>query len=473
VLASDRRLPAIAVGIVVIVFLVVSAPMLNDRFGDSHDGRNGARWGLASRALRTDGVLASRGGAIQAHDNGTYANHPPLIIFETAAAETVAGEHEWSTRAPSWLGSIAAIALLAALLLALGCSPIATAVGTLVAGGSAMFMIYGSMLDTPVISLPIGLALLLAMQHARRGTQVPWWLFAGLAAACVLAGWQSALLAGIVAALDLRTFARARVPTAVQTGFVIGLVLLAGWMIWAHGFTSSLLEQLGQRSGITTRATAEPVSFPDLFSSQAEYLGDLFGVGVVLLLPAFVAAAAMRSLRPIGPILVAVTLAYPLILWEGAARHSYWNYWWIAPLAIGVAALCDRALALAENRRVAAGGIALLLLVVVVPNVVQSVRLDREDEAGHVIAGAHLRQRQAVGIAGPGITTPATWVSYYSGLPLADFRTGPRLDELVSEQPDALVIVGCGAPSLPTEAAEACGSERFQLFRADRLVDRS
>src|SRR5207244_532661 len=40
-----------------VLFLVGAAPRIAAPFGDSHDGRNGAAWALASRAIRHQGII--------------------------------------------------------------------------------------------------------------------------------------------------------------------------------------------------------------------------------------------------------------------------------------------------------------------------------------------------------------------------------------------------------------------------------
>ncbi|MEZ5178191.1 MAG: hypothetical protein R2746_07890 [Acidimicrobiales bacterium] len=111
--------------------------------------------------------MASKFGGAPRHSDA-YANHPPLIVAETVVAELVAGEHRIVTRSPAWVGSLVALALVAWLLVDAGLSRLATVSGVAVAFGSAMFLVYGSMLDTPVTSVPFALALLVAWQRAAR-----------------------------------------------------------------------------------------------------------------------------------------------------------------------------------------------------------------------------------------------------------------------------------------------------------------
>lgn len=158
--------PLLMVVLLGALLLVHASAWLASPFGETHDGRNAAVWGLASRALRNEPLGSDLGG--QLGPGYRYANHPPLIVAETAAAETVAGENRLVTRSPAWAGSLVALALVSWLLLDTGLSPVAVAAGVTVTFGSGMFLVYGTMLDTPVTSFPVTIAVLIAWQRARQ-----------------------------------------------------------------------------------------------------------------------------------------------------------------------------------------------------------------------------------------------------------------------------------------------------------------
>ena len=117
--------------------LVNAAPWIAAPPGDSHEGRNAAVWGLAARALRDHPIESRLGG--RRPDGKAYADHPPVIVL-AAALTTVPGEGGIALRVPSIVASLAAIALMLALLRRLGYSPLAAGIGVVLMGTSAMFL---------------------------------------------------------------------------------------------------------------------------------------------------------------------------------------------------------------------------------------------------------------------------------------------------------------------------------------------
>ena len=190
VLLDSRRLALALLLIFASVFLLQAAPRIAAPFGDSHDGENGAVWGFASRAIRNDGFFGSCGGARLGAGEGTYAHHPPLIANETALVESVFGHRPTWTRLPAWLASLATIPLLYLLLVALGIRRVPSALGTILALATPMFLLYGSMLDTLQISLPFAVAFLLvrARGDVQRRPMAPWIPFALAIVWCSAAG---------------------------------------------------------------------------------------------------------------------------------------------------------------------------------------------------------------------------------------------------------------------------------------------
>jgi hypothetical protein len=163
--AGGRRSCALLV-LLAVLFLTHGWSTIGAELGDSHDGRNAAVWSLGSKSLREVGPVESRLGTRTAL-GGTYANHPPLIYLETTLAEVVGGPARAATRAPAWLGSLATIVLLTILLRDAGLGMVSAAVGVAAVAITPMFLVYGTMLDTPVTSLPFGIGLLLVAQRLR------------------------------------------------------------------------------------------------------------------------------------------------------------------------------------------------------------------------------------------------------------------------------------------------------------------
>lgn len=147
------------------------SPWVTKGFGYSYDGYNGAMWSLGARGA-VDDPIGNRLGGIQP-SGYRYANHPPLLVWTTAVTGGLTGERPVALRAPALLASLVALVLLAALLRDAGFDPVEIAGGLAVAGTSAMFLTFGAMLDTPVLSLPFGLAALWTAQRAWQGRPPP------------------------------------------------------------------------------------------------------------------------------------------------------------------------------------------------------------------------------------------------------------------------------------------------------------
>ena len=232
------------------VFVLHSTSWLAAPFGESHDGRNAAVWGMASRSIRDEGVVRSRFGG-RSEPGYSYANHPPLIIAETTLAELVGGERRIVTRSPAWIGSLVALALMCRLLLDAGLSRLSVGVGIVAAFGSAMFFVYGSMLDTPVTALPFALLFLIMWQRAGQGKALhPAWLGA-VSLLAVLAGWQSTTLVGVAAIGALWAAKRDRFAwrqwLAMAIGAAIGLCTTLLWIRWVYGSLGPLINNAQYR----------------------------------------------------------------------------------------------------------------------------------------------------------------------------------------------------------------------------------
>jgi hypothetical protein len=446
-----RRRPAVAVAMLVLavaLFLAHGSRTLNAPYGDSHDGRNAAVWATGSRSLRQDGPVRSRLGT--RHELGSYANHPPLIYVETALAEVLGRATPASTRAPAWLGSAAVLLLVARLLVDRGLRPAAAGVAAVLLASTQMFLVYGTMLDTPVTSLPLGVGLLVAWERGRRGDlERPWWA-ATLALLAVLAGWQSLLLAGIVACWAVvrvvRRSGNRQVDLAFAGGALAGAVLLLGWLLWAFGGTlSPLVDQFILRTGHSTEAVGLGSAI------DASLRDDMVLIGVLGLVALAGAGLALRDRRTRGAmaLALAVTVPYPLLFKAGVVNHDYWNYWLLLPFAIGLGVIADAALGHWETTpRLAAGfllamaglGAGLTMESWVAPGVAEARKL-----SGFAVIEA-TRHPQL----GPGQVTswfagtvgePAPWLALATGHPAVAVR-GEDMDVLARSRPTDIVLVG-------------------------------
>jgi hypothetical protein len=351
---------AATVAAAAVAFLLAVAPWATHDFGYSLDGFNGAVWGLGARAAADDPV-GSRLGGIQP-DGDRYANHPPLTVWSASVGSAVSGDRPVAVRAPAIGASLLALAVLALLLLDAGLRWEAVAAGVALAGTSGMFLTYGAMLDTPVVSLPFGLAALVAAQRVWQGRPPRTALLVLAGVVAVLAGWQAALVAALAAAVCLlapRPAAAGPSPrrgaAVLGAGVAAGAVITVAWIGWVHGSLRPLLDQAGVRTG--SQGTGTDASWA---TAMGKHLTDLYGPGPVLVAlgAALVAALLVRSgpddatepwwrptgLRPVAAVLVATVVGYTFLFRNGAAVHDYWTYWGVALVGVGVAAVVHLAL---------------------------------------------------------------------------------------------------------------------------------
>lgn len=444
-----RRGPAIALLLLAaVLFLGYGSRTINAPLGDAHDGRNAGVWASGSQALREEGPIDSRLGT----DNpvsGVYANHPPLIAVETAVAELIGTPTPAATRAPAWLGSLLVIVLLAVLLHERGLASGAVGVGVLLAATTPMFLVYGTMLDTPMTSLPFGIGLLVLWERARRGAPVRPLLAGGLAALAVLAGWQALLLAFVLAGWALvrilRGTGRRESDIAFAAGAVGGALLLLGWFLWAFGGSvQPLLDQFLFRTGET-----QPVTLSTLFAAHRRALLAMLGVVGLLGLGGLVVAAANARTRGLVAVSLAVTVPYSLVFRTGVVNHEYWGYWFLLPVAIGLAAGADRLLAYWRARgrpevvpmAVAAAMATLSVLVAwQQPPSGESLKITGFRAADAVDAVRLDPGQRTLWFAGA-VGEPASWLSRQTGRPAVPVLKAGYAD-LAATHPADLVLVG-------------------------------
>jgi 4-amino-4-deoxy-L-arabinose transferase-like glycosyltransferase len=458
-----------------VAFLAVSWSQVSAHFGDSDEGINGAVWGYGSRALREAGVIDSRLGGIRA-DGTRYANHPPLIVVETAAIELVVGEHPWSTRAPAWLGALATIPLLYLVLRSIGLDEITAAAATCAGLGCHMFLVYGSMLDTMVTALPFAMAVVLVWCRQWYGTRaVHWVIVVALALLASLSGWQAMFLVGLCGSawlLRLRSDKTAwRQAIAYLVGAVGGLAITLLWARWVYGGLEPLTAKLGRRSG-----GSSAVSIPEMIGFQLPWLGQLLGLGLL----AWIACAISirdRRFRPLAVLSLTAVIAYAVLFREGSGGHQYWNYWGLIPSAVGIAYVFDAVAAglrrghRREPRSVAAvlGGVAIAVTIV---NLVQT-----NDAGRHIDDGQHaLELAQDADYPVDQTSLPYLgeahraddWLKY-NRLPAGDpIQSSEELRQLAHEHPTHLVLVlgSCAEPD-PTQI---CGQLQRTDPRGPRMV---
>jgi Dolichyl-phosphate-mannose-protein mannosyltransferase len=454
--ASDQVEPAwsrmVAVGILgvlIVAFVTSGWWRFTAPFGDNHDGSNAGVWIDAGRAIVELGPLSSRLGS-RLVSGGVYAHHPPLIAWIMAVTDWVGGGNAFADRLPLIVGAVACVALLALLLRDLGLTWLAAAGGIAIALGTPMFFVYGNMVDTLPLSLPIGLALLVLWNRRLGASFAPRWLLATAAALCVLSSWEAALLAGVMCLASLvlarrdRVLLRRFVPLFV--GAAIGAALVALWLLWASGTFSEVLDQLRTRSG----SGATPVGVRESLRLQWQHLGHTMGFVRWLLFPAAIAGLWYPRTRVVMAVLVLTCVAYPLALREAAALHEFWDIWFVAPLAIGLAAIIDAANRVGRSQ-IIRPVVAIAACVLVVLSLAQSVVGDSEPAqvfrrgAG---AGAAL---DGVKIVGPDIFVVLVrgynenWIGVRTGAHVKPLNSAESLRNAVRRHPNATILVDCDA----------------------------
>ncbi len=450
--ATQRR-PRTESIVAVILLLLLGAALVGAAggrierpFGDSHDGRNGAVWSNGSRALREDGPVASRLGAVRA-DGSTYANHPPLLVWTLAGAETAAGDEPATDRGWVLLATLAAIGLLHLAAVELGIRPLASTVGLCVAFATPMALAYGAMVDTPMFSLPFAAAVLLVWARCRGDRPPTLPLTAGVGLLAALSGWEAAALALVVAACLVgeghRDPARRRAGAVLAAGAVAGTAVAFGWGAWAYGSGGILLQQLGRRSSDAYGASPSAA-----FWNQLVWVGQLFGPALLGVAMAAAAAVLDRPRRAVFVVVTGLPLAYSALLWNGAAIHDYWNYWLLLPIALGLAWTAHELMALAARRvppTAILTGAAIAAIVFVTFLLTQrSGSLDKIEQGflPAELVQAYGDTAQYSTVADIGETTGAgDWLAHLAHRPAAHLQTADDLRRLGGADPGAPVLV--------------------------------
>lgn len=309
--------------------------LLSEPYGDSHDGRNGATWALAAESLRDD-PIGSRLGAVRS-DGTVYANHPPGLTVALAAGEALVGAIPGVHRGLMVMALGAAIALTYWLLKELDYRTWLALIGAAAMATTPMARAYGSMVDTPIIALPLAVAALVAFVRSGRAGPFPRW---GLAVLAIgpLVSWQLVLLEGILCAALLADGTRRRhlVPAFMATG--AGSVVLVAWLFWVHGGLGPIADQFLLRSSLDGSVSGGPAVALDY---QAAVLPGLLGA-TALAIPvgAFRRHRASRWVFALGGLAV---LVYSAVLANGAANHDYWAYWSILLVALGMGSTAELA----------------------------------------------------------------------------------------------------------------------------------
>lgn len=456
---ASRPLGDWVVAGLVAFYVVLTLPMVTAPVGLSHDGQNTGVFALGARALRQLGWSSSNFGASLAQGNGTYAHHPPSIVWATALSESILGTHPWSSRLPTYLGSIAVIVLLYRLARVLGLDSISAAVGTCVAVGNPMFFTYAWMLDTPMWSLPFALALLIRWIRSSATSSKPrdWALTGGLATMCALSGWEATLMCGVFVAVT--AFQRSKGPTRFRSvapivvGTAFGFAVTMAWIAASPEGVAGLMDSFVARTGESAHAVSPSIG--DSITAQYQWTTDVWLVPVLVMVPAMaVAAWRDRRTRLVSAVSGGLVAMYGVLFWQAASIHDYWHFWAIVPITIGAGALACRLRTRMPGLVVTA---ALLAVALAAPVWTATGRSHSQTElrAGWDVANLIARTPLASGqdhIVLGGLGQPWSWASYANSLDMEGLVGRGDLRRLNAEHPEWMMVLGCW--TIPSTCAQ-------------------
>ena len=482
-----------AVALICLAVLVVWLPDLDLPLGNSDDGRILGRFGLHARNFWELGPVESRFGAavepfIRAEYDVaprteppaaavTYAHHPPLQMLITVASVGLLGDNLPALRIVAFLMGSATVAFVALLLRVRGMAWGPTLLAVAAMASTGFFYVYAR--------IGVGYSLLVAstaavawLREAERPSRLALIGVGVLAALSAMQSWIAmATLALLAPWLFTGTFRRApasppgvsagvsasgAVPRlrgwlaagwspglgALVLGAAIGAAVTAVWMLNATD-VSELGERVSFRVGSDVNTVSEQTSFTfgEFLSRQWRFAGHELMTPLwlqILLIPALIAGAADRRTR--APMLITLAFAATLTFGfqQGAWVHRLWNFPWLAPTTIGLAALADAARRLLSGRAarlrspagVLAAGVAVATLVFVATGGTRDFYLSDPADAGAVLEEVRTTRSPEIVWLAPGIST-ARWVSYYLDAPVFALDDS-RLD---SVEPSDLVLV--------------------------------
>ena len=440
----------LALGTFAIVYVIAAWRELTAAPGLNHDGQNLGVFALGSRGLRESGPIVSHLGSHLAITDVVYANHPPLIYWVTALSESLLGVHPWSTRLPTILAGLSLIVLLPRLLRTLGHDRDVAVIATIATLGSVMFFVYGAMLDTPMLGLPLAVAAITEWVRWDRGEARSSRTLVILTVLCCLAGWEAVALCWMAAGVGLFRSRRDRDPVGTRRrGFVLMALAAAGttalvgaWIRWSYGGFDDISQQFLRRSG----HGASNLGLVQAMQIQSGYLNDVFGWGLLLVAAiGLVAAGRRREIRSVVLLIAGVVTLYSLMFWQAATYHDYWHYWMLLPIAVGLAEVARWA----TSRFGSAGRLAAALVAVALVGVTVGTSSVAEQSAVTGFDMASLldladRPADQSTIYTVGFGEPTSWVSYDTGLPVVALQ----FDDIASAaraHPSWRVLIYCAS----------------------------
>jgi hypothetical protein len=356
--------------------LLVWLPDLASRFGMEHDGFNAAMWALGADAISENGLLGSRFGSER--EFMTYGNHPPVTVLATWLSRRLLGESHLATRLPALLASVIAALLLVRLLQVVGCNRRSAVIAATASTSLPMFLAFGSMLDTWILGLPFGIALLLTLAERRTSSAR-----VAAIALCCLCSWQGVVLVVLALPALARRF-------GIRSPAVFAAV---GGLVAVFAFKS----YVGAPGGLE-------IGWP-LDGRSWTHISTYFA----WMMPLIPAALLVRD-RTIGFLATASPLAYAVAMSSHADIHPYWTYWWLVAAALGAGLLAQK---IVRQQRVLAASV----LVLAVLSVLMGNQQERADDI-HASAVSDVVQAIPRGQAWMPVLNSGTvqpWLEYETG----------------------------------------------------------
>ena len=458
----------------------------------------------------------------------TYAHHPPLQNFITIISVGLLGDNLPALRVVAFLVGSATVAFMALLLRVRGIAWGPTLLALVAMCSTGFFYVYAR--------IGVGYSLLVASTAAvawlRDQDDPPRWALVGAGILAALAALQSWIALATLGLLVLWLFTGARTRSrgastegtrteetrtgscladhadrggpavtttrkrlrswlsdgwspaliAIFAGAAVGAAITAAWLLNATD-VAELADRTAFRVGnnVSTAIEERRFTFGEFLARQWRFASHELMAPLwlrVLLVPAFLAGVVDRRTR--APMLITLAFAATLTFGfqQGAWIHRLWNFPWLAPVTIGIAALVDagrRALrGRAARLRLPASLLAVLVaaatLFAVVTGPTRDFYLSDPADAGAVLEEVRGSQAPEVVWLAPGIST-ARWVSYYLDAPVF------ALDEtmLDSLAPSDLVLVRLDrVPEYVPEDAlhnPLAAGQSYSVIRAARLIE--
>ena len=323
------------VALIVLATLITWLPVMDLPLGDTNEGRILARLAIHAQNFWEKGPAGSAWATdfspYQLVTN--YAHHPPLTNLAHVVVAGTLGQAEWQLRLFGYMSGLATLVLIPALLRALRVEWGPTLIATGALAATPFFWVYGRVGGG--FALVAGFAAAVAM--LRRLPDPPRWAVWGtavLAVFTVMLSWVAGMCAGLlwIWLATARRFDRVTIPVAA--GGLLGAALTAAWMLQATRFIELV-------NAARERSDTSAFTFGEFLAEQLEHARALLPLWIlILVVPALVAGLWDRRTRVVTGITLGVAAFWTFAPQQGAEAHTYWNFNWMLPITIGLAALC-------------------------------------------------------------------------------------------------------------------------------------